>query len=76
MTLDEAFEAARAALSCTTLRGLAELERDLAPSLLAGAVRRVCLLIVIAMQISDEAGDPLRCWLVVELEKLAPPPPA
>jgi hypothetical protein len=72
MTFEDAISAARARLSCTTVGSVMDLERDLAPRLLAEAFDRFCLLSTIAFQIGDEAGYPLRCWLVLRLEKLAP----
>jgi Phasin protein len=72
MTTEDAFDAARARLSCTTLGSLADLERELAPRLLADAFARFCLLMTISTQIGEEASYPLQRRLIVELEKLAP----
>ena len=65
MTFEDAVSAARARLSCTTIGSVMELERDLAPRLLADAFDRFCRLFTISSQIGEEAGTPLRCWLVL-----------
>jgi hypothetical protein len=62
MTFEDAVGAARARLSCTTIGSVMDLERDLAPRLLAEAFDRFCLLSTITFQIGDEAGYPLRSW--------------
>jgi hypothetical protein len=72
MTLEDAINAARAQLSCKTLGSVMELERDLAPRLAADAFDRFLRLMTISSQIGEEAGYPLRCWLMLKLEKLAP----
>jgi hypothetical protein len=72
MTLEDAINAARVRLSCRTLGSLMELERDLAPRLVADAFDRFLRLMTISSQIGEEAGYPLRCWLVLKLQKLAP----
>jgi hypothetical protein len=76
MTLEDAINAARAQLSCRTLGSVMELERDLTPRLAADAFDRFLCLMNISSQIGEEAGYPLRCWLMLELEKLAPATPA
>jgi hypothetical protein len=72
MTVEDAISAARVRLSCATFWSVMDLERDLAPRLLADAFDRFCRLLTISSQIGEEAGYPLRCWLVLRLEKLAP----
>lgn len=63
MTLEDAISAVRAGLSCTTLKSVIGLERDLALRLLADAVDRSRLLFTMATQIGEEAAYPLRCCL-------------
>ena len=72
MTTEEAFDAVRSRLSCTTVSSWAALERDLAPRMLADTFARFCLLMTSAMQIGEEAGYPLERWLTVQVGKLAP----
>ena len=73
MTTEEAFEAARIRLSCTTLASWAALEGELAPRMLADAFTRFCLLVTSAMQTGEEGGYPLQRWMIFQLEELAPP---
>ena len=72
ITTEEAFEAARIRLSCTTLASWAALEGELAPRMLADAFTRFCLLVTSAIQIGEEGGYPLQRWMIVQLEELAP----
>ena len=73
MTFEDAIDTVRAGLSCTSIKSVMDLERDLAPRLLVDAVDRFRLLVIMATQIGEEAGYPLRCCLVSGSEKLAPP---
>jgi hypothetical protein len=56
MTVEDAISAARARLSCATFGSVMDLERDLAPRLLADAFDRFCRLLTISSQIGEEAG--------------------